>query len=801
MSINHCKPPATWQHGITARQSLADGKWHKLIIHVASNFIQCQVDGSSTAIKVKGITRESNGLLFLAGLPDSSQWPILNRNITCFPEVLNFSGCIADLEMNFVNSPGHSHGLNTSYARQFGDISESCTEARDSTVSISDKNSKVMLWMRDDNWCNTSFEFQIRTLKTRAFVGKILNHILTAFFFLEEGNIKVTVRFEELKKEKADSFHLTSMGIFLANNQWHKVSFIADEKVGVNLLIDDELKSGYTLTNKLGCPTLLNTQDSGYSTLRFGRGARKYPSFIGCLRDVYVNNIPVNFTHHVSLSKGVSVGKCNDLLTIKTSSTVETENTENLASLRSTADTFANTKYSDGQQYKASTKPSIASTTGSANISGGNYKILSSDITPQSKSKSYFEKAYPIAIVLAVGLLVIFLVTVYIFGTGFKVRFKKCRDKPAIEDHIKSNHRDTIQVRDKDGIRCQSPANRSKSLRTDDPELNSKCIPHASITNNQSGFDTYQDPHRSLRRLDQNTVKVWEDRHLNNACKASDSNLLTVPQLHFSHTHHSINARSPEKMAKDLENVLGSTSIPQPVERVLLQKQGFVRDQPDANVDYSDEVKGRRVLTVANPSSPKRFCKVYSGHDSLPKSKKAASLSWAYGTRFVRHESSDTDCSDIDRFTRVRPRNEAMESARITIVKPRNLKVLESSEDEWESNKASHRNHFGRGRRPRTFTEETYKLHSLKEDDREDNMDQRLSFNPNRDTYTTWGRNRSTFAEASVRYGDSVAISTQVRSLDGYSSSCPESINCPSEKEDKAGLKITRLKRLTTYYF
>lgn len=69
------------------------------------------------------------------------------------------------------------------------------------------------------------------------------------------------------------------------------------------------------------------------------------------------------------------------------------------------------------------------------------------------------------------------------------------------------------------------------------------------------------------------------------------------------------------------------------------------------------------------------------------------------------------------------------------------------------------------------------------------------------DAYYARGWNRSTsFTEARVQYQDTANIGTMVRCLDGYTSSCPESLNCLSEKEGKS-LSIGCSKRLTMHYF
>ena len=200
MLFNNCRSPTAWKVAYVSDQSFADGKWHRFRMRVTRgveySVVQCQVDGSSsTSIKINGtLTSDSDEVLFLAGLPDSSQISPLSGNFTCFPELANFSGCIADLQINLVSLTGHASRLNTSHAKQYGDVMASCTEAKDSIVSFTDKNSKILLGIRDNIRVNTSFEFQIRTRESRAFIAKIMNQMITVLFFLEAGKMKVSAR-------------------------------------------------------------------------------------------------------------------------------------------------------------------------------------------------------------------------------------------------------------------------------------------------------------------------------------------------------------------------------------------------------------------------------------------------------------------------------------------------------------------------------------------------------------------------------------------------------------------------------
>lgn len=268
--------------------------------YLSNNVIKCQVDKSSTRIKVRSLAIKPDEVLLNAGLPISTQQPTLNDNAICFPEVINFSGCIADLEIHFVSLSGHAKRLNITHPQQFGEVLKRCKEVKDSVVSIFDENTKVLLRTSDGAECNTSIEFQLRTgRESRAFVGKIMNLRLVALFFLEEGTMKVSVRLGDVNKHKGISFQLIAKTLFLVTNQWHKVTFIAAEKTGFSLFIDDELMSSYTITNKLLCAALKDTKES-HNIVRFGRGVRNYPGFTGCVRDIYVNNVRGNFSVHDS---------------------------------------------------------------------------------------------------------------------------------------------------------------------------------------------------------------------------------------------------------------------------------------------------------------------------------------------------------------------------------------------------------------------------------------------------------------------------------------------------------------------
>jgi len=791
-----------WKIASISEQFFADGKWHRFRMRVTpgveySSVIQCQVDGSSSKnIKLNGTLTSDNDEMFLAGLPDSSQISKLNGNFSCFLELANFSGCIADLQINLISSTGHVRGLNTSHAKQYGDALASCTEAKDAIVSFADKNSKILLTMKDNIRVNTSFEFQIRTRESRAFIGKIMNQMVTALFFLEAGKMKVSARFKDINGQRGEFFHISSNGISLSDNQWHKVSFNVSMVTGANLLINDELKARYKMREKLVRTNFKDAQKrEAQLILRFGRSARKHHSFIGCFRDVYVNNHLVNFSLHPS-SKGIFVGECANSFS-EDWRRFEEDKSRNTSQLTSTADTSVKDKTVKGLAYKTTT-----TTLAVSNTTGNILSTTTPNVKPHSKSASSYNKVYSIAVVLAVGLLIIVLVMAYIIGICLKSRLQNCRKKPVTEENADTELNNTAEVSGKERQSFQS----AECLRNG--HINSHL--HASILNGVSNIHN-ADSYRSARNFNQQSpVKIWEERYLSHASvTVGKSNFLTVPatcyndmRIHKTPT----DKRSKENLSVGIDNIRPMT-VPSIYESISLQKDGFHTESSNSTGEFF--TGGRRTAPDANLQSPKRFNKVYSAHDSLPKSKKASGLSWAYGTRFIRHESSDTDCSDVDRMTRTRPRKQAMESGRVATVKPWQLKFLESSEDEQENHRrASGENHLhGKHRRFRTFTDETYKLYSLKEEEREIELDPRRPFHANRprvyfkDTYSIRGRNRSTsFDEAAIPCEDAACISTQVRSLDGYTSSCPESIHCLTEKEDIA-LDTRRSKRLTTYYF
>ena len=778
---------------------------------VEYSVVQCQVDGSSsTNIKINGtLTSESDGMLFLAGLPDSSdssQISPWNGNFTCFPELTNFSGCIADLQINLIRLTGHASRLNTSHSKQYGDVSASCTEAKDSIVSFADKNSKILLAITDNLRVNTSFEFQIRTRESRAFVAKIMNQMLTALFFLEAGKMKVSARFKDIRGQRGEFLHISSSGISLSDNHWHKVSFNFAMETGAKLLINDELHAQYNMREKLVTTNLKDAHGREEQViLRFGRSARKYRSFIGCFRDVYLNKHLVNFSLYV-FSKGISVGKCAFLFS-GDSPRFEADKSRNISHFTSTADTRVKDKAVNGLAYKTTaTTPAVLNTTGN---------ILSTtapNVNSQSKSNSSYDKVNSIAVALAVGLLIIVLVTAYIIGICLKSRLQNCRRRPSTEENRDAELNNTTEVSAEEmHVQSFQPEQglRNGHVAVGDQRSSINFNIHTSVPNGVNSIHNTEN-FRSARNLDQSPMKVWEERCLSHApVKVEKSNFLAVPATCYNDMRihkTSIDKRSKENLSVDIDNIR-PTVIPSTDKCISLQKHGFHMELSNSTGDC---FSGGGTAPDANLQSPERFNKVYSGYYSLPKPKKASGLSWAYGTRFIRHESSDTDCSDADRVTRSRPPNQTMESGRVPAVKPWQLKFLESSEDEQENQRrASGVNHLhGKHRRFRSFTDETYKLYSLKEEQREKELDPRRLINANRprvyftDTYSIRGRNRSTsFAEETVPCEDATGIGAQVRSLDGYTSSCPESIHCLSSGKEDKPMNSRRPKRLTTYYF
>lgn len=802
LSTNNCRSPTPWKVTTISDQSFADGKWHRFWMRVTlgeeHSAIQCQVDGVlSTNIKINGTsTSDDDDMLFLGGLPGTSHIPQLNGNFTCFPELANFSGCIADLQIKLLSAPGHVRRLNTSQAKQYGDVSVRCTEAKNSIVSFADKNSKILLAIRDNIRVNTSYEFQIRTLQSQAFIGKITSQMVTALFFLEAGKMKVSARFKESNEQRGEFFHMSSNGISLSDNNWHKVSFHVAMETGANLLINDELKAQYSIREKLETSNLRDARGrEAQVMLRFGRSARYYPSFIGCFRGVYVNKHLVNFSRHHSESKGIFVGKCANTFRDDWPG-FEEDNNRNTSHLTSTADIPVKGKTVKGLAYKTTT------TTPTASNTTGNIFLAT---TPKTKPHSSYDGVYFVAVALAVGLLVIVLATAYITRTCIKSRLQNCRKKPAAEENADTEFNNTGEISGKERESFQlAKCLRNTRIPGGDQRSSINFNQHGSIPNRMSNIynadnNRYQSP-----------VKVWEERYLSHApVKVGNSNFLTVAATCYNdkHIHKTSTERSKENVSVDIDNIRSSI-IPSQDESISVQKHGFHAEPSKSTGDCLGG--GRKTTSNANLQSPKRLNKICSGHDSLPKPKKASGLSWAYGTRFIRHESSDTDCSDVDKVTSTRPRNQMIErGSRVAAVKPWQLKFLESSEDEQENHRrtASAYHLHGKRRRLQTFTEETYKLYSLKEEEREIELGLPRLFIANRprvyfkDTYSIRAGNRSTsFNEAALPCEDTAGIGVQVRSLDGYTSSCPESIHCLSEKED-TGMNTRRPKRLTTYYF
>ena len=812
MLFNSCRSPTAWKIAYVSDQSFADGKWHRFRMRVTRgveySVVQCQGDGSSSInIRINGtLTSDNDGMMFLAGLPDSSQISPLNGNFACFSAVANFSGCIADLQINLVSLKGHVSRVNTSHVKQYGEVLASCTEAKDSIVSFADKNSKILLAIRDNIRVNTSFEFQIRTRESRAFIAKVMNQMVTVLFFLEAGKMKVSARFKDSNGQRGEFFHISSSGISLSDNHWHKVSCNVAMETGVNLLIDDELKAQYNMREKLVTTKLKHAHEREEQVLlRFGRSARKHRSFIGCFRDVYLNNHLVNFSLYSS-SKGISVGKCaysfsDDLPRL------EADKSRNTSDFTSTADTPIKDKTVKSLAYKTAT-----TTPADLNSTGNILSTTTPNVKPHSKRDSSYDKVYSSALALAVGLLIIVLVTAYIIWIRPKSRLQNCCKKRATEENPDTELNNTAEVSGKEmHVQSFQPAQslRNGHMVVGDQRSSINFNIHAAVPNGVSNIHN-ADNYRSARNLDQNPMKVWEERYLSHVpATVGKSNFLALPVTCYNDMRihkTSTDKCSKENLPVDTDNIR-PTIIPSIVESISLQKHGFHMEPSNSTGDcYS----GRRTAPDANLQSPKRFNKVYSGYDSLPKPKKASGLLWAYGTRFIRHESSDTDCSDVDRVTRTRPRSQMMENGRISAVKPWQLKFLESSEDEQDNQRrASSVNHVHqKHRRFCSFTDETYKLYSLKEEEKEMELDPRRPFNASRprayfkDTFDILGRNRSTsFAEEAVPCEDTTGIGAQVRSLDGYTSSCPESIHCLSSEKEDTTMNARPPKRLTTYYF
>ncbi|PFX23517.1 hypothetical protein AWC38_SpisGene11922 [Stylophora pistillata] len=792
-SIKNCQHSAPQAVASVLRRSFADGRWHKFNMFIAKDVedgnMQCKVDEFFSQ-KVKYHERlvdKVEQILYLGGRPDTKQQRNLDGSFTCLTKTANFSGCVADLEISF-RSSGTQGRLNMSHIKQFGDVSTRCIAAIDNIVSFSDKNSKIVLMMKDIIKLNTSLEFQIRTSQSRAFVGKIMNQIFTALFFLEMGRMKVFVRLAATKGHKGDSFHLTSGGTSLSDNYWYRVAFHFSKETGAYLFIEDALRGQYQFKTTMSAEDVQNGRELSHVTIRFGRSARKYPGLIGCLRDVIVNSRNVNFTQ--LNSKGISVGDC-EYSPKQDRSNLEKDKNKNKTVLWPTKYPFS----ASAPLYRSApetTKKSIVSLTLRSNASGGTFKALTTQAKQRFKNESSFDKTYPIAVTLAVGFLVMIFVITYVVGVGLTPRIQKCFKRTSTEDKDKTENNSMRQA-EEDFSNLPKPG-RDKGSHA---QYNS----HALTVKKLSGIGA-QENLRSGRGLDKISVKVWEERYLcNAACTAADSNFLTITKSYYTQVPVT---RSQEELSKQFD-ITGKAINNTPRLNESITLQNFNHGSPGQPSSSLGECNVEiRTMTNSNPpQSPRQFNKAYSGHSTLPKPKKTPSLSWAYGRRFIRNESSDTECSDVDKVTRARPRNFSAEPSE-RVMKPRQLKFLESSEDEMERRRAPiGRRTYGRIRKLQTFSEETsFKLYLLKEEEKEVDLDQRRPFTANR--LKVYLRDRSgivSFVETSEHCDDSgSSIGVQARAVDGYTSSCPESINCLSEKDD-SHRNYRYSKRLTTHYF
>ena len=767
--ITNCASPATWQVVTVSNKSFDDGKWHKLKIrrdHETSLTV-CEVDGFSKELETAVLKLHSHvhRFLFFGGIPNRSHGQGITPNGTCSPNVKNFSGCITDIKIHGTNSLGYAQVIQSNTI-QDGTVWNHCPDENQKPISIVDKNAKVLLKVKAENLRNTSFEFRIRTKTHRGFVVKIAHARLTALLFLEDGKMKVTVRGENDLANERRSLYMAANRTFVADNQWHEILFTVVMGMGTILRIDDSLEARHVITSTTNVTsTVVSTgMRQQYVMLCFGRNSRKNLGFVGCVGDVYVNNQAVNLSKHPSVKngKGISVGHCSI-----------SAGKEHVA--------WRHDKESNGMRLNATGKPLTKpeSSIGAKDGVDVTSTFHSTTVT-KIKSSRQFEHVYPIA--LGLGLPVSLLLIVSIFGASLNSRLHSWRRRTGIEKTGEPGHIEKLQRKDKENY----TAHASCGLSSDYQGKGASCkvttpafgIKHESFNNENQEF---------AKKINQTPAGViWEKRYGVQSIISHQRGSFVPGKSH--HSFQSLFAEASERLTEDPAAV--RLIIPPSEDCVIVHvpKNGPSRGLADTIETESGVGQGTSMRGTSR--SQTRSNRVYSDYNSLPRSsRKASSRFWAYGTRFVRHESSDTDCSDAERVSAKRQGYQAVERAKFVTVRPRQQGASESSGNEVES--SVNNLHLGRSQRLQTFTEKSYPLQSVKEEGPENESEHRGSFSSNAGKIyfrekKLCNRNRSTsLAEASILYEEAAAKGTQLRTtLDGYTSSCPDSIHCLSEKED-----------------
>ncbi|XP_070705268.1 laminin subunit alpha-4 [Pempheris klunzingeri] len=278
---------------IRSEEKYNDGAWHNVI------FIR---DGSMGRIIIDGLTvledraQGSNvswhvsSPIYVGGVPPGRAQKNIQRN-----SAYSFTGCLKNLQLDgqWLSSITETSGVTPC----FEGLSEAGTY-------FAEEGGYVML----DETFDLGLRFElVMEVRPRVASGVLL-HVLTA-----EGSLTMYIHQGEMVVLVNDGSHefftKVSPAQGLCTGNWHRVTVIRDANV-VQLDVDSEVNHVVGPVNPSSTDTRKPVFIGGAPDLFLPEGIPTRKAYVGCVRNLTINNSQVSFSKAVLVSGAVGVGTC-----------------------------------------------------------------------------------------------------------------------------------------------------------------------------------------------------------------------------------------------------------------------------------------------------------------------------------------------------------------------------------------------------------------------------------------------------------------------------------------------------------
>ncbi|XP_037541645.1 laminin subunit alpha-4 [Nematolebias whitei] len=270
-----------------------DGAWHNLVLIRDGSFGRLIIDGLTKledTVQGSSIPWRVSDSLFIGGVPPGRAQRNIQRNT-----VYSFTGCLKNLQLD-------GHQL-SSVAETFGVTP--CFEGQsEAGTYFSEEGGYVVL----DETFELGLRFElVMEVRPRVASGVLL-HVRTAegyfIIYIHQGAVVVLVN-----DGKHEFFTEVSPSQSVCDGSWHQITVIRNGNV-VQLDVDSEIRHAVGPVNPSSTDTKKPVFIGGAPDLFLPDSIATRKPYVGCMRNVIINQSQASLSKAVLVSGAVSIGTC-----------------------------------------------------------------------------------------------------------------------------------------------------------------------------------------------------------------------------------------------------------------------------------------------------------------------------------------------------------------------------------------------------------------------------------------------------------------------------------------------------------